>query len=128
VAQDERDILAARVRAALANELTSERRMFGGVAFMLGGNMLCCASRRGLMVRVGREQEPAALKRPHAAPCLGTGRPMAGFLMVDPAGVAEDTHLSEWLDLARAYVTSLPAKGEAKSRLRTSNGPARLRS
>ena len=128
MAQDDKDILAARVRAALANELTSEQRMFGGVAFMLGGNMLCCASRRGLMVRVGREQEPLALERPHAAPCLGTGRPMAGFIMVDPAGVAEETHLSEWLDLARAYVTSLPAKGAMKSRLRTSHRPARLRS
>jgi hypothetical protein len=112
-AQDEREALAARVRAALVAETTTEQRMFGGVAFMLGGNMLCCASAKGLMVRVGREREPQALARPFAAPCQGTGRPMPGFVMVEPTGLADDAALGDWLALARAYVDTLPAKGTA---------------
>jgi hypothetical protein len=106
----EAQTLAARVRAALAADLFTEQRMFGGVAFLLGGNMLCCASRKGLMVRVGRQAEAAALNRPFAAPCLGTGRPMPGFLMVDPPGLATEADLDGWIDLARAYVSALPPK------------------
>jgi hypothetical protein len=112
------EALAARVRALLAEEPMSEQRMFGGVAFLLNGNMLCCAGRRGLMVRIGRDAEPEALSQPFAAPCLGTGRPMAGFIMVDPAGLATDASLLHWLGLARDYVGSLPAKSGDRARVR----------
>jgi len=110
------DALAARVRAALAADLFTEQRMFGGVAFLLGGDMLCCASRKGLMVRVGREAEAAALSRPFAAPCLGTGRPMPGFIMVDLPGLAADSDLDGWVDLAKAYVLALTPKSAGKAK------------
>lgn len=84
--------------------------MFGGITFLMNGNMLCCASKQGLMVRVGKDAEPAALSQPFAQPCLGTGRRMAGFIMVEPAGTAEPTALSRWLEMARAYVSRLPPR------------------
>ncbi len=79
------EILAERVRAVLDRPITV-KRMFSGLTFMLEGNMLCCVSTKGLMVRVGAAAESEALKRPLVARCLGAGRPMAGFLLVDPQG------------------------------------------
>jgi TfoX/Sxy family transcriptional regulator of competence genes len=103
-------ILAERIRAELQVEHVTEKRMFGGITFLLNGNMLCCASKQGLMVRVGKGAEAAALSQPLARPCLGTGRRMAGFIMVEPAGIRETTDLSRWLEMARAYVSRLPPK------------------
>jgi TfoX N-terminal domain len=103
-------ILAERVRDLLPAGHVTEKRMFGGITFLMNGNMLCCASKQGLMVRVGKEAEAAALSQPSARPCLGTGRRMAGFIVVEPAGIAESTALSLWLELARAYVSGLPPK------------------
>jgi hypothetical protein len=116
--QSDVDELTWRVRVALAAELVTERRMFGGTTFMLNGNMLCWAGRSGLMVRVGREGEAAALTAPFTGPCLETGRPMGGFVMVKHLGIAEDASLAHWLDFARAYVTALPAKAGARARTR----------
>ena len=107
-------ILAERIRSVLSRRHITEKRMFGGITFLLNGNMLCCASKQGLMVRVGKEAETAALSRPYARPCLGAGRPMAGFIMVEPAGIAESNVLSQWLEMARAYVGRLPPKSGAK--------------
>lgn len=105
--------LAHSVRAALAGcGDIREVRMFGGITFLLDGNMLCCASKKGLMVRVGAAAEPLVLESPHASPCLGTGRPMAGFIMINPAGLAKDGDLKHWIGLARVYVEKLPAKPE----------------
>jgi hypothetical protein len=84
--------------------------MFGGITFLLNGNMLCCASAKGLMVRVGAAAEAAALRSRHASPCLGAGRPMAGFIIVEPAGIAAESDLLRWLSVARAYVETLPPK------------------
>lgn len=114
-------ILAERVHAAIDRPVTT-KRMFGGLTFMLQGNMLCCVSDKGLMVRVGAAAEPDALKRPFAARCLGAGRPMAGFLMIEPRGVAKDVDLRSWLDLALDYVGSLPPK---KARTRAKAPPLR---
>jgi len=114
-------ILAERVRAVLDRPVTV-RRMFGGLTFMLEGNMLCCVSAKGLMVRVGAAAEPKALKRPFVARCLGAGRPIAGFLLVEPQGVAGDADLRAWLGLAMAYAGSLPPK-KAKPRKTRSRGP-----
>ncbi|WP_300321718.1 TfoX/Sxy family protein [Accumulibacter sp.] len=88
----------------------SERRMFGGTTFMLRGNMLCCASPRGLMLRVGKDAEAAALARPFAQLCTATGRPMPGFIQVAFAGVGDESGLAEWLARALRYVDSLPEK------------------
>lgn len=102
-------ILTDRVRAHLAVPLT-EKRMFGGLTFMLNGNMLCMVSRRGLMVRVGAAAEADALTNPHASRCCGSASAMTGFLSIAPEGLATDNELRHWLDLASAYVGGLPAK------------------
>lgn len=105
-----KEILISRVRSALEGRPFTAKRMFGGLTFLLNGNMLCCVSDRGLMARVGADAEPSALRRPHATPCLGAGRPMAGFILVQPDGVAADSDLNEWLEMAIAYVEQLPPK------------------
>jgi TfoX/Sxy family transcriptional regulator of competence genes len=109
-------VLAERIRGQLPTGDISERRMFGGITFLMNGNMLCCASKRGLMVRVGKEAEAAALTERFAQPCLGTGRRMAGFIMVERAGIAESAALTRWLEMARAYVSKLPPKITSTSR------------
>lgn len=96
-----------------------ERRMFGGITMMLDGNMLCCVARTGLMVRVGAESEAEALAHPSAQPCMGTGRRMAGFIMVDHDGLATRKDVVYWLGLARAYVRTLPPKTSATPGLRS---------
>lgn len=84
--------------------------MFGGKTFMLSGNMLCCVSPKGLMARVGAAAEPEALASPHAEPCLGAGRRMAGFIIVDFAGLTSDAEVWHWVGKALAYVGALPPK------------------
>lgn len=101
--------LVTRIRNVLPRG-TTEKRMFGGTTFLLDGNMLCCASSKGLMVRVGRDAESDALSRPNAQPCLGTGRRMAGFIMVGFRGLSDDSDLFAWLAMAMNYVSSLPPK------------------
>jgi TfoX/Sxy family transcriptional regulator of competence genes len=107
--------LAARVRDTLSGggSLT-EQRMFGGVGFLLEGHLLCHASRKGLMVRVGREREAEALASPHAARCAHKGGSMPGFVQVKPAGFQSSKELTKWLDLARAYVGTLDHRAHKK--------------
>ena len=91
--------LAARVRDVLALEPDlRERKMFGGLAFMLRGNMCCGLIRDELMVRVGSAGHDEALARPHTRPMDFTGRAMKGMIYVEPAG------------LATAHARSLPPK------------------
>jgi TfoX/Sxy family transcriptional regulator of competence genes len=102
--------LAERVRAALAGKgELREVRMFGGLCFMLNGNMVGGVSKHGLLVRVGKEQQARALARPDARPMEMSGRPMAGYVVIDPPP-REDRVLREWLELAVAFVHTLPAK------------------
>jgi TfoX/Sxy family transcriptional regulator of competence genes len=114
------EILAERVRAGIGRPVVA-KRMFAGLTFMLDGNMLCCVSAKGLMVRVGAAAETEALKRPFVARCLGAGRPMAGFLLIEPQGVIDDGDLGGWLELALAYVGDLPPKAAKPRRRRASN-------
>jgi|CXWL01.1.fsa_nt_gi hypothetical protein len=102
--------LLQRVRSALAHIDLEEKRMFGGVCLMLGGNMLCHASKKGLMVRVGKEQEAAALKLLHFAPCDGAGHAMPGFVILSPEGLQSDKGLKAGLNMALHYVSALPVK------------------
>lgn len=105
---DER--LAERIRFELAGGPPfSERKMFGGLSFMVKGHMTCGAVKDELLVRTGPEQYESALLRPHARPMDFTGRPMRGMVMVAPKGL-EGNGLREWVALGIAYVTSLPAK------------------
>jgi TfoX/Sxy family transcriptional regulator of competence genes len=114
MASPEAQVLAARVEAVVGPGLLTSKRMFGGFTFLLDGNMLCCASRKGLMVRVGAAAEKHALESPHASPCMGAGRPMPGFIMIDPDGIANDSDLARWIEIARSYVGALPAKNATK--------------
>jgi len=113
------DTLADRVRRLLVDRPITAKRMFGRLSFMLSGNMLCCVSEKGLMVRVGAAAEAEALAMPHAAPCLGAGRPMAGFILVAPRGVVTDADLGGWLDQALRYVEELPPKEVKPTKRRT---------
>ncbi|MEM8704329.1 MAG: TfoX/Sxy family protein [Pseudomonadota bacterium] len=109
-------VLIERTRALIPETNVEQKKMFGSTCFMVNGNMLVCASKRGLMARVGKEQEARALARPHAAPCRPAGRPMPGFIRVEPEGIETDIDLKIWVDMARAYVCSLPAKTQKPKR------------
>jgi len=104
------DELTLRVRAALkGRRAVSEKRMFGGVCFLLRGNMLCGTSKGRLMVRVGNEQHSAALARKGARPMNFTGKAMKGFVWVGKSGYA-GAGLRRWIALAARYVGRLPAR------------------
>jgi TfoX/Sxy family transcriptional regulator of competence genes len=102
--------LAERVRGHLKRRRNiSEKRMFGGVCFLLRGNMLCGTSKGRLMVRVGVAQDKKALARPSARPMNFTGRAMKGFVWVDPRDYA-GAALWRWIALAENYVGAMPSK------------------
>ncbi|HEX5044662.1 MAG TPA: TfoX/Sxy family protein [Candidatus Polarisedimenticolaceae bacterium] len=100
---------AARVRQALmGKEGLTEKQMFGGLAFLLNGNMLVGVMGDRLLVRTGPKGHGAALARPHAGPMTFTGKPMRGFVVVEPAGFATGQDLRSWISLALGYVRELP--------------------
>ena len=104
--------LGERVRALLAPfPGVSERRMFGGLAFLLQGNMCCGVVGGELMVRVGRESYAAALGEPHVREMDFTGRPLQGFIYVAAEGLTSDGDLRAWVERGARYAESLPAKG-----------------
>jgi TfoX/Sxy family transcriptional regulator of competence genes len=82
-----------------------EKKMFGGLTFMVAGRMACGVVHDELMVRVGPDGHDAALAEPHTRPMDFTGRPMRGMVYVDPAGVASDADLASWLDRAISVAT-----------------------
>jgi len=84
--------------------------MFGGIAFMINGNMCCGVSREDLMLRVGAADYEAALSQPHARPMDFTGRPMKSMVFVGPAATKEGKSLAAWVDRACAFASSLPPK------------------
>jgi TfoX/Sxy family transcriptional regulator of competence genes len=102
--------LANRVRAIIPDgTAVSERQMFGGLAFMLGGHMFCGVVKDALMVRLGPEAAGRALHQPHVRPMDFTGRPMKGMVFVDPEGLHGDA-LRLWVDAAADYARGLPPK------------------
>ncbi|MCV0429845.1 MAG: TfoX/Sxy family protein, partial [Roseibium sp.] len=103
-------VLIERTRSLIPETNVEQKRMFGSTCFMVNGNMLVCASKRGLMARVGAEQEEKALSRPHASPCEPAGKPMPGFIKIEPQGIESEKDLKSWVDMARAYVCALPPK------------------
>ena len=105
------EALADRVREILAaRPELSERRMFGGVAFMVAGNMCCGVIGEDLMVRLGDDGE-AALAEPHTRPMDFTGKPMKSAIYVDPEGTATDEDLAKWVEAGADFAASLPPKG-----------------
>jgi hypothetical protein len=105
--------LADRVRALLpGGEAVTERQMFGGLAFMLGGHMFCGVVKDTLMVRLGPDGADRALAKPHVRPMDFTGRPMKGMVFVEPGGL-QGAALRQWVDTAADYARSLPPKHPA---------------
>jgi len=103
--------LAARIRKQLAwRKSVEEKKMFGGVGFLLNGNMLVGVWKDSLIVRVDPEEGVEMLKEPHVGAFDVTGRPMKGWLLVRPAGIEEDGSLKEWIDRAIGFVGELPEK------------------
>src|SRR5689334_23749704 len=102
--------LAAQVRAALSGAgAIREVKMFGGIGFMLNGNMVAAASKRGLLARVGKQAHRAALAQPGARAMEMRGRTMEGYVYVDPQALTGGA-LEAWLGKAVAFVKTLPAK------------------
>lgn len=105
------EVVAHRIRAALAAQSgVTEKKMFGGLAFMVSGHMCCGIGKGDLMVRVGPDRYEEALAQPHAREMDFTGRPMKGMVYVDAAGYERDEDLQAWVDRGLAFVTSLPPK------------------
>jgi hypothetical protein len=105
------DALADRVRELISLRADgAERKMFGGIAFMLAGNMACGVLGDELIVRLGPEEGERALAEPHTRAFDFTGRPMRGFVVVGPGGVATEEELAGWVDAGADFAASLPAK------------------
>jgi TfoX/Sxy family transcriptional regulator of competence genes len=110
--------LADAVRHALeglGSGKTREVRMFGGIGFMLNGNLLVGASDRGLLVRVGKNSQHEALERPGARPMIMRGRTMEGYVYVDPPELTLRA-VKSWVQMAVSFVSTLPAKASAAKR------------
>lgn len=105
------EALAERIRQALARRKNvEEKKMFGGVGFLLNGNMLVGVWKDSLIVRLGPDNYDDALLEPHVREFDITGRAMKGWVLVEPEGVEDDEQLKEWIERATKFVRSLPAK------------------
>lgn len=104
--------VANRVREALANAdvMPIEKKMFGGLAFMVDGHMTVGIIGDELMVRVGKDAHEDALSQPHARTMDFTGKPMAGFVYVGTEGFAHDADLAAWVQRGLDFTGSLPPK------------------
>ena len=110
--------LADRIRATLAEDpRMSERKMFGGLAFLWRGRMSCGIVGGDLMVRVPLDEFDATLRKPHVRPMDFTGRPLKGFVYVSPSGLSTATALAAWVSRGRrAAAASWSARSRARSR------------
>lgn len=102
--------LAERIRSQLDNMPFVERKMFGGVGFLLNGNMACGVNKDDLIVRVDPERHGALLKKPHIKPFDLTGKPMKGWLLVGGDGVKTDKQLSAWVKEGVEFASTLKPK------------------
>jgi TfoX/Sxy family transcriptional regulator of competence genes len=105
------EAVAQQVREALTKtpDIT-EKKMFGGLAFLLRGNMCCGVTGNELMVRVGPQGYEAALSQPHTRKMDFTGKPLKGFVYVSPEGFGATKDLKAWIEKATEFVLSLPPK------------------
>ncbi|KQH78179.1 RNA methyltransferase [Mycobacterium gordonae] len=104
-------VLADRIRELLAPEPTDEMRMFGGLAFLIGGNMaVAVSSQGGLLVRVPREDTDKLLGHEHVSPMVMAGRETRGWLRVAPEGVKTKRQLRIWVTRGADHARSLPPK------------------
>ena len=104
-------VLVRRIEKLLRRRKSvTQKEMFGGICFLVNGNMCCGVERDKLVVRVGPEQYEQLLQRRHIKPMDFTGRPLRGFIYVAPAGLKSRNALASWLELGLRYAHSLPAK------------------
>jgi len=104
-------VLAERIRVAIRRRKGfEEKKMFGGVGFMLNGNLCLAIWEDSLVARIGIEAYEAALREPEVSKFDLTGRAMRGWVMVSPAGLTEEEDLKQWIGLAVSFVRTLPAK------------------
>lgn len=108
MAYDEK--LAARVRRILDRDDIEEKRMMGGLTFMVGGHMCCGVTGSELMVRLGEEAAAEAVGEPHARPMDFTGKPLKAFVFVAADGIATDGALRGWIRRALKFVETLPPR------------------
>ena len=110
MAYDEK--LAEKVRESLNRSRgITEKKMFGGLCFLLNGNMLCGVDNKSqLMVRVGPEKYEHALKLKHARQMDFTGKPLKGMLYIAPEGTKRKDSILKWVNMAKDFVKTLPKK------------------
>lgn len=105
------EALGDRIRDALGKTRgIVEKKMFGGLVFMLDGHMLVGIWKDSLIARIGAEEAMAALEESHVGVFDVTGRPMKGWVLVDPDGLDEDRQVKHWIQLAMRFVDTLPPK------------------
>ena len=105
------EALAERIRRQLARRKNvAEKKMFGGVGFLLNGNMLVGVWKDSLIVRLGPDEGDGALKESHVSEFNITGRAMKGWVLVEPEGVEDDDQLKVWIERAMKFVKTLPVK------------------
>jgi TfoX/Sxy family transcriptional regulator of competence genes len=102
--------LAERIRSQLDGLPFVEKKMFGGVGFMVNGNMVCGVHKDNLVVRVDPEKHGALLKKPHAKPFDLTGKPMKGWLLVEADGCKTEKQLSTWIKEGVEFASTLPSR------------------
>ncbi|MFO1003789.1 MAG: TfoX/Sxy family protein [Planctomycetaceae bacterium] len=104
-------LLVERIRHLLSKRRgITEKKMFGGVCFLLNGNMLVAVWNDSLIARLGAEQAETALTEPEVRDVDLTGRPMKGWIIVGQDGIDSDQQLTRWIDLSMTFVRTLPAK------------------
>ncbi|SRR6266511_93168 len=102
--------LAERIRSHLDGVPVAEKKIFGGIGFLLNRNMACGVNKDDLILRVDPEKHTVLLKKPHVRPFDLTGRPMKGWLLVEPEGVKTDKQLSTWVKEGIEFASTLPTK------------------
>lgn len=104
-------VFAGRIRSMLAGVAgVDEKKMFGGIGFLIQGNMACGVNGNDLIVRVGSDQYAQAMQQPHTKVFDLTGKPMTGWIVVIPSGVATDADLEKWVVRGLEFAKKLPAK------------------
>ncbi|MYC80461.1 MAG: TfoX/Sxy family protein [Acidobacteria bacterium] len=107
----EDDALSGRIRRILSKRgRISERKMFGGVCFIINGNMCVGTWKGSLIVRLDKKNHDKTLAEPHTKPADMNGRTMKGWALVEPSGIESENDLTAWVDRATAFAESLPPK------------------
>ena len=102
--------LIERIRMVLRERSVEEKRMFGGLTFMVDGHMCCGVGKEGMMVRVGPDAYDACVRQPGARPMDFTGRQMKGLVWIDPGSVTSKRALSKWVKKGVAFIETLPRR------------------